>query len=61
LDTLFDRNLRVHWENLGSRSIVDIARDKATQIIQEHQAAPLSKEVQKELSLILRKAKEKLI
>ena len=61
LDTLFDRNLRVHWEELGSPSIVDTAREKAAQLIQENQAAPLSKEVQKDLSLLLTKAKEELI
>lgn len=61
LDTLFDRNVRARWEESGSPDIVDVSREKAEQIIKEHRAAHLSKEVQKELALVLKKATEEIV
>lgn len=60
-ETIFDRNVRAQWEKLGSPDVVDVAREKAEHIIKEHRVAPLSKEVQKELALILKKAREEMV
>ncbi len=60
-DTIFDRNVRHRWEEEGARDLADVAAEKAETILTEHEVAPLSKESVKELTLIVKKAKDQLV
>jgi len=60
-DTILDRNVRAQWEKEGARDIVEVAYEKAEKIIKKHQPTPLPKEIQKELTLILKSAKDEIV
>jgi len=60
-NTIFDRNVRAQWEKEGARDIVEVAHEKAEKIIEKHHLTPLPKEVQKELTLILKRAKDEIV
>jgi trimethylamine--corrinoid protein Co-methyltransferase len=55
---IFNRQVREDWEKGGSKSVAEVAREKAKQILQTHQVPPLAPEVDRELQFILKKAEE---
>ncbi len=56
---LADRKTRIEWQDAGSKDIVQRAKEKATKILETHKPEPLEKEVQKELSEMVREADRK--
>lgn len=57
---LVDRRSYAAWKKAGSKSLVKMAREKAKEILKEHQPTPLDKDVQKEISDIIRRAESEL-
>jgi len=57
---LLDRSSYAAWKKAGSKSLVEMAREKAKEILKEHQPTPLDKDVQKEISDIIRRAESEL-
>jgi len=57
---LMDRRSYAAWKKAGSKSLVEKAREKAKEILKEHQPTPLDKDVQKEISDIIRRAESEL-
>jgi len=57
---LMDRSAYDSWKKAGGRSIVKKAREKAEEILKEHWPTPLDKDVQKEISEIIRRAEKEL-
>ena len=53
---LSDRASRLRWRKMGSKNIVEVAREKARKILAEHQPPPLDKDVVKEIKKILKRA-----
>lgn len=53
---LFDRSARDAWVASGSKSIVEEAYDRAAQIVEIHQPAPLPEKIQSELDAIFAEA-----
>ncbi len=57
---LVDRRSYAAWKKAGAKSLVETAREKAKEILKEHQPTPLDKDVQKEISDIIRRAESEL-
>ncbi|MDH7477311.1 MAG: trimethylamine methyltransferase family protein, partial [Candidatus Bathyarchaeota archaeon] len=57
---LVDRSSRSQWEKMGSKSIVEVARDKAKKILAEHEPPQLDKDICKQLKEILKEATKDL-
>jgi len=57
---LTDRNSYDAWKKAGGKSMVKRAREKAEEILEEHWPTPLDKDVQKEISEVIRKAEKEL-
>jgi trimethylamine--corrinoid protein Co-methyltransferase len=53
---LSDRTSRSRWQEMGSKNIVEVAREKARKILAEHQPASLDKDVVKGIKKILKRA-----
>jgi len=53
---LSDRSSRSRWQEMGSKSVVEVAREKVKKILAEHQPLPLDKDVVQEIEKILKKA-----
>ncbi|MEX2750687.1 MAG: trimethylamine methyltransferase family protein [Candidatus Freyarchaeota archaeon] len=58
---LIDRSKREVWEKRGSKSIIDVAREKWQKILKEHQPEPLDKSVEKNLLDYLEMVKKRTI
>ena len=56
LPKLSDRASRSRWQELGSKKIVEIAREKVRKMLAEHQPLPLDKEVVRKIEGTLRRA-----
>ncbi len=56
---LADRKTRGEWRDAGSKDILQRAKEKAKKILETHKPEPLEKEVQEELSKIVREAERK--
>jgi len=56
LPKLSDRTSRSRWQEMGSKNIVEVAREKARKILAEHQPPPLDKDAVKEIKKILKRA-----
>ncbi len=56
---LADRKTRGEWRDAGSKDISQRAKEKAKKILETHKPEPLEKEVQEELSKIVRDAERK--
>lgn len=56
LPKLSDRTSRSRWQEMGSKNIVKVAREKARKILAEHQPASLDKDVVKKIKKILKRA-----
>jgi len=55
------RMSHTRWESEGSKNIVELAREKVTEILKTHRPVPLAEEVDRELNKVLEAvAKEKL-
>ncbi len=57
---LTDRNSYDAWKKAGGKSMIKRAREKAEKILKDHWPTPLDKDVQKEISEIIRKAEKEL-
>jgi trimethylamine--corrinoid protein Co-methyltransferase len=53
---LSDRTSRSRWQEMGSKNIVEVARENARKILAEHQPASLDKDVVKGIKKILKRA-----
>jgi len=60
LSELSDRNPRSRWQEMGSKNIVEVAREKARKILAEHQPLPLDKDVIRKIEKILKRATKTL-
>jgi len=60
LPKLSDRTSRSRWQKMGSKKIVEVAREKARKILAEHQPLPLDKDVVKKIEKILKRANNTL-
>jgi len=56
---LADRKTRGEWQDTGSKDILQRAEEKAKKILETHKPEPLEKEVQEELSKIVKEAERK--
>jgi trimethylamine--corrinoid protein Co-methyltransferase len=55
LPKLFNRKTRDHWINSGSKSLTEIAMDKAKWILENHKPIPLPESAVKRLREIVRR------
>lgn len=55
---LSNRQIREDWERDGSKTVMDVAREKAREILRTHQPTQLPEDVDREFQLILKKAEE---
>ena len=51
---VFNRDLREGWVKKGSKSVRQVARERAKQILNEHEPAPLDKDIEKDVLEIIR-------
>lgn len=58
MPNLIDRRSYDAWAQAGSKTLVDKARDKVRWILQNHKVAPLDKDVQGKLQVVIEKAKK---
>lgn len=58
---LTDRSSYDAWKKTGGKSLVKRAKEKAEEILKEHWPTPLDKDVQKEISEIIRRAEKELL
>ncbi|MDH5482359.1 MAG: trimethylamine methyltransferase family protein [Candidatus Bathyarchaeota archaeon] len=57
---LVNRVARSRWEKMGSKSMVEIAKEKVRKILAEHQPLPIDEEIKKEIEEIVKKASKTL-
>jgi len=57
--TVIDRRVREDWTDLGSKSIIQSANEKAAELIRTHKPDPLPEDMAKELKRIVRSAEQK--
>jgi len=57
---LADKSSYEAWKKAGAKSLVEMAGERAKEILKEHQPTPLDKDVQKEISDIIRRAESEL-
>ena len=57
---LVDKGSYASWKKSGSKSLIEMARERAKKILKEHNPAPLDKDVQKEISDIIRRAESEI-
>lgn len=57
---LANRFSRSQWEKMGSKSIVEVARDKAKKILEEHEPTGLDESIKRNLEEIMKKAAKNL-
>jgi trimethylamine--corrinoid protein Co-methyltransferase len=57
---LANKDARARWEKMGSKSIVEVAREKAKKILAEHQPLPLDEDAYKKVQEILKTATKTL-
>jgi trimethylamine--corrinoid protein Co-methyltransferase len=58
---LFDRSARVRWQKMGSKSIVEAAREKVKKILAEHAPPSLDADAKSKLRSILESATKNLV
>jgi len=54
--TVIDRRVREDWVDLGSKSIIQSANEKAAELIRSHKPDPLPEDMAKELKRIVKSA-----
>lgn len=57
---LANKDARARWERMGSKSMVDIAREKVKKILAEHQPQPLDEDAKKKVNEIMKTATKTL-
>jgi len=57
---LANKDARARWEKMGSKTVVEVAREKAKKILAEHQPLPIDKDAKKKVQEILEKATKTL-
>jgi trimethylamine--corrinoid protein Co-methyltransferase len=57
---LLNRAARSRWERMGSKTMVEVARERAKKILAEHQPPPLDEDSKKKLQDILKNATQVL-
>ncbi len=60
LPEISDRRSYETWKKAGSKTVVEVAREKAKEILEKHQPTPLEKDIQKEIGQILKRAGKEL-
>jgi len=60
LPKLSDRTARARWQEMGSKNIVEVAREKVRKILAEHRPPPLDKDVVKKIEKIVKRATKTL-
>jgi len=60
LPTITDRRSYETWKKAGSKTVVEVAREKAKEILEKHQPTPLEKDVQKEIGELIKRAEKEL-
>jgi len=60
LPEISDRRSYETWKKAGSKTVVEVAREKAKEILEKHQPTPLEKDIQKEIGQILKRAEKEL-
>jgi len=55
-----DRSSHDSWKKSGGKNLVERARERAEKILEEHWPTPLDRDVQKEISEIIRRAEDEL-
>jgi trimethylamine--corrinoid protein Co-methyltransferase len=61
ISQLFDKRTGERVKTEGQRPLQDVARDAVRKILKEHQPTPLDKDVEKELSAVVKEAEKKLM
>jgi len=56
---LTDRNVRSVWERLGSKSLLERAKEKVKNILAEYHPTPLDKDIQRELEKEIKRIYER--
>jgi trimethylamine--corrinoid protein Co-methyltransferase len=57
---LASKDARARWERMGSKNMVDVAREKVKKILAEHQPQPLNEDVKKKVNEIMKTATKTL-
>jgi len=57
---LANKDARARWERMGSKSIIEVAREKAKKILAEHQPLPIDEDAKKKVQEILETATQTL-
>ncbi len=60
LPKLTDRTSRSRWQEMGSKKMVEVAREKVRKMLAEHQPLPLDREVVRKIEKTLKKATKDL-
>jgi trimethylamine--corrinoid protein Co-methyltransferase len=60
LPEISDRRSYETWKKAGSKTVVEVAREKAKEILEKHQPTPLERDIQKEIGQILKRAGKEL-
>ena len=55
---LINRRMRDHWENAGAKDVVQVAREKAIDILENYKAEPLPDDVAKKIRSIVEEGEE---
>jgi len=58
MPSLVDRRSYDAWEQAGSKSLRESARDKVKDILANHKVPPLERDVQKKLDAVIERAKK---
>jgi trimethylamine--corrinoid protein Co-methyltransferase len=53
---LANKDARARWEKMGSKNVIEVAREKAKKILAEHHPLPIDEEAQKKIQEILKTA-----
>jgi trimethylamine--corrinoid protein Co-methyltransferase len=61
LPSIFDRNPEAAWVKAGSKPIHQVAREKAQKILKEHYPQPLPRDIQIQLSQIVKQAEKEQV
>jgi len=57
---LAHRASRFQWEKMGSKSVIEVAREKVKKILAEHEPSPIDEDIKKQLEEILKTATKTL-
>jgi len=60
LPEITDRRSYEAWKKADSKTVVEVAREKAKEILEKHQPTPLEKDVQKEVKDVIKRAQREL-